>query len=172
IETRNRQIACIALAWSEQEALCIPFLSFSGTGGSYWSTVEEETQIVLLLRELLTHPKARVIWQNGLYDLQYIARYWGFIPNFSADTMLLQHTMFSVLPKSLDFISSLHCKNHVYWKDDGKKYDPGKDPEEKHWTYNCRDSVVTVESEGSLSQGLAKMGFKRTKYGTPQEIQH
>jgi DNA polymerase len=171
IETRNRQLACIALGWSRNEALCIPFLTFGNESGSYWSQ-EEEVAIVLLLREVLTHPQVKVIWQNGLYDLQYICRYWGFIPNFSYDTMLAQHVMFAILPKDLSFISSLHCENHVYWKDDGKKYDPKKDPEEKHWSYNCRDAVVTNEAAESLQSGLTILGFRRTQYGSPIEIQH
>src|SRR5690606_10947017 len=46
IETRNRHIACIALAWSEVDAICLPFLSHQTESGSYWLTTEEETEIV------------------------------------------------------------------------------------------------------------------------------
>jgi DNA polymerase I-like protein with 3'-5' exonuclease and polymerase domains/uracil-DNA glycosylase len=171
IETAQRQITCIALAWSKSEGICLPFFSLSVDDRSYWSR-DQEFVIVQLLRCILTHPGAYVIWQNGLYDCQYLARLWGILPNFSADTMLLQHTMFSTLDKNLAFISSLHAENYCYWKDDGKKYEPGKDPEEKHWSYNCEDSCYTLEDEASLQNALEKMAYKRTRYGTPQEIQH
>lgn len=171
IETAQRQITCIALAWSKSEAICLPFFSISRDDRCYWA-MDQEIRLVELLRIILTHRNAYIIWQNGLYDCQYIVRQWGFIPNFNADTMLLAHTMFSTLPKSLDFISSLHADPYCYWKDDGKKYEVGKDPEEKHWSYNCEDSCYTHEDEASLQTNLQAMGYKRTKYGTPQEIQH
>jgi uracil-DNA glycosylase len=171
IETAQRQITCIALAWSKSEAICLPFFSITPDDRCYWA-LDQEIQLVHLLKLILTHPNAYIIWQNGLYDCQYIVRQWGFIPRFDADTMLLSHVMFSTLPKSLDFISSLHADPYCYWKDDGKKYELGKDPEEKHWSYNCEDSCYTHEDEESLQHSLKALGYKRTIYGTPQEIQH
>lgn len=66
IETRRGHIACLGLAWNKLDAICIPFMCVEDDSG-YW-TAEEEFQIVLLLREILTHPNARVIGQNFHYD--------------------------------------------------------------------------------------------------------
>jgi hypothetical protein len=40
--------------------------------------------------------------------------------------------------------SSLYSLHYVYWKDDGKTWDPNQ-PEEKLWEYNCIDCVRTRE---------------------------
>ena len=143
IETRARQIACIGIAWSTTEALCIPYMAVKGVKGSYWS-FEEEFALRRKLRILLTHPNVRVIGQNFAYDAQYIALQDGYIPNLYFDTMVMQHTLFSSMKKSLDFLASMYCKHYVYWKDDGKAWDASID-EEQYWIYNCDDCTNTFE---------------------------
>lgn len=113
IETVAGHIECIGLATSASEAICIPLMAKSSPG--YWSESEEE-EIIRWLKLVLTHPQARVIGQNFIYDSQYIYRHWGFVPNFARDTMLSHHTQFAGLPKSLEFLSSMYCKEHVAWK--------------------------------------------------------
>jgi len=143
IETRARQIACIGIAWSTTEALCIPYMAVRGVKGSYWS-FEEEFALRSKLRVLLTHPNVRVIGQNFAYDAQYIALQDGYIPNLYFDTMVMQHTLFSSMKKSLDFLASMYCQHYVYWKDDGKTWDASID-EEQYWIYNCDDCTNTFE---------------------------
>lgn len=155
IETRNGQIACLGIARSATEAICIPFLCVETLEG-YWS-LEEELAIVLKLREVLTHPDIKVIGQNFIYDAQYIARHWGFVPSVTFDTMLAHHTCFPALPKSLVFLSRMYCQFHQYWKDDGKHWDPKKMPEERLWAYNCKDAVVTWEVADVLEKTIKAM---------------
>ena len=140
IETRKHHIACVGIAWSSTEALCIPLMRGAG---SYWSP-EEEFAITLALRDLLTHPNVWCIFQNGAYDLQYFAKEWGYLPRMRDDTMLMQHVAFPGMKKGLDFLSSLYCSFHRYWKDDGKEWDPTLG-EESLWRYNCEDCVRTFE---------------------------
>lgn len=113
IETAAGHITCLGIAWSRQEAICIPFVEGPM---SYWQ-FDQELDLIRQLRALLTHPQVSVIGQNFLYDAQYIAKHWGFVPNFSFDTMLAQHVCFPAMPKSLGFLSSMYCEHHVYWKD-------------------------------------------------------
>lgn len=167
IETSRRQIDCISLAWSEWEAICIP-LRQRHAPFSYW-TEEEELQIILKLREKLT--KLPVVGQNWAYDQQYIARQWGFLAPLKMDTMLMHHVHFAGLPKSLDFLASLYCENYTYWKDENKEADEHT-PEEVRWVYNCKDTTYTYEIAKTLWKVKLSMGLKRTKYGTPDEIQH
>jgi uracil-DNA glycosylase len=115
IETRQGHMTCIGLAWSKTEALCIP-LTREPFPTPYW-TLEEEAEIVHRLYLLLSHPNLRGIGQNFLYDAQYILRHWNFIPNLFADTMIAQHSMFSNMPKGLDFLASMYCEHYVYWKE-------------------------------------------------------
>ena len=154
IETRGGQIACVGIAWSSREALCIPFMCIGGSG-SYWSA-EEELQIILALRTLLTHPNARHTFHNGAYDCQYFAHQWGFAPARIDDTMIMQHVAFSGLRKSLAMCSSLYCHWHRYWKDDGKTWE--NENEEQLWTYNCEDCVRTWEVREALERALAFQG--------------
>lgn len=142
IETRLGHIACIGLAWSLLEAICIPLMA-TGHRGGYW-TEHDEFLLIRLLRLILTHRNAEVVGQNLLYDCQYFARWLGFVPRVDFDTMVGQHALFSAMPKSLGFLASLYCKYFVFWKDEGKDWrETGS--EDQLWRYNCRDCVYTLE---------------------------
>jgi DNA polymerase-1 len=142
LETRAGHIACIGLAWSSKQAICIPFMCVERDSG-YWPLGEEQ-EIILLLRRVLTHPGCFCIGQNFLYDAQYTTRRWGFIPNLQWDTMVQWHVRYPALPKALYFIASMLCDHYIYWKDDGKEWDPSVG-EEQLWIYNCTDAVRTWE---------------------------
>ena len=149
LETRAGHIACLGLSWSTTEAICIPFMCVESIRG-YWS-VEDEACIIRILHKILTHPNVAVRWQNGLYDAQYIWRHWHYVPRGVQDTMISHHTAFVALPKSLAFQASMYSPHYVYWKDDGKTWEPNQ-PEEKLWEYNCIDCVRTREvGEAELS---------------------
>lgn len=143
IETRGAMTACIGIAWSRTEAICIPLMAVGAVGHNYWSEPEERA-ILATLTALFTHPNVRVIGQNFGYDAQYFAVQAGFLPVVHYDTMLMQHVVLAGMKKSLDFISSMYCEWYEYWKDDGKEWDP-KVPEEQYWNYNCMDCVYTFE---------------------------
>ena len=142
LETRAGHIACLGLSWSRTAAICIPFMCVESRFG-YWS-VAEEASILRMVRDILLHPNVAVRWQNGLYDAQYTWRHWHFVPRGAQDTMISHHTAFVSLPKSLAFQSSMYSPHYVYWKDDGKTWEPNQ-PEEKLWEYNCVDCVRTRE---------------------------
>lgn len=147
VETRNGHIACIGIAWSKTEALCIPLMCVERVEG-YW-TEEEEFLIILLLQQLLCHKNVAVIGQNFLYDAQYFFRWLLFIPRLVRDTMISQHSCFSNQQKGLDFLSSMYCEFYSYWKDDGKTWDEATG-EDQLWTYNCEDCVRTYEVDDVL----------------------
>jgi uracil-DNA glycosylase len=157
IETRNYHIACLGIAWSKRDAICIPFLDSRRIDG-YW-TAAEETEIVYRLYQLLTHPAVENIGQNYLYDTQYIWRYFLFTPRNVRDTMLIQHLCFPGLPKSLDFIASMYCESYRYWKDDGKTWSNNMD-ERVLWTYNCEDCVRTFECAMALDSVVDSLGLR------------
>lgn len=123
IETKCGHIDCIGLSWSKTDAICIPMMSKQNPAG-YWS-LDEETEIVWLIYKLLTHPNVRVRWQNGLYDAQYVHRWWHFIPRGAQDTMISHHVAFSGMRKSLDFQASLYCDYYVQWKPDKSSWKEG-----------------------------------------------
>lgn len=168
-ETRAGHTACLGIAWSKLEAICIPFMSVQRP--NYW-TVDEETDIVIRLQRLLTHPMASWTWQNGAYDHQYEYR-WHFVqPGLGWDTMLAHHAMFSITPKALDHLSSLYCEYHRFWKDDGRNWDPSSMPEEQYWTYNCEDCVRTYEIREVEEEAIAAMAVDWPKLPEVVAFQH
>ena len=162
IETRAKQIACLGLAISATCAICIPFMCLERKGG-YWS-LEEEIELIKLIRSVLTHPNAQISGQNFLYDAQYLVKCWGFTPRIWRDTMVLQHVLFPDLPrilkpKSLGFLATFYCEHPRFWKDEGKNWDSSI-PEDVLWNYNCKDGVNTWEIAEAMEGLPAKMGVE------------
>ncbi len=157
IETRAGHISCVGLAWSKLDAICIPLMCVERPEG-YWSEAEEPV-IAYALYQLLTHPNVEVVGQNFSYDAQYFHRHLHFLPRLARDTMLAQHTLFSNMQKGLDFLSSIHCEYHRYWKGEGKEWNPNI-PEEQHWTYNCKDCVITFEVDDSQQAAIDAMRLR------------
>lgn len=155
LETRVKHIACHGIAWSATEAISIPTLCVERPTG-YW-TLEQELAIYERERDLLTHEGVEIAGQNYLYDAQYFARRRGYVPRLRHDTMFMQHVAYAGLPKGLDFLSSMYCRHHVYWKDEGKEWNI-KIPEEQYWGYNGKDSFKTWEIRFVLEQVLRSMG--------------
>jgi uracil-DNA glycosylase len=112
IETKLQQITCIGFSPSPDEAFVIPFWSTKGI--NYWEKEEDEIQALLAVKEILEGP-AKKIAHNGLYDVQYLARYGIAAKNFIHDTMLLHHSLYPALPKALGFIGSIYCTERA-WK--------------------------------------------------------
>jgi DNA polymerase len=157
LETRAGHVSCLGLATNDLEAICIPFMT-TKPPYNYWS-VEEEFAIVSLLRKVFRHPNIKLCGQNLAFDLQYAALYWCMLPPTDFDTMIAQHTCWPGTPKGLDYISSMYCKFHVYWKGEGKVWEPGV-TEEDHWTYNCKDAVITWEAAEYLEKLIALLGLE------------
>lgn len=155
IETRGGQIACVGMTTDKIHGLCVPFMSIEQPEG-YWS-FDEELQITLKMREVLSRPDIGSIFHNGLYDVQYFCKQWGYVPNVTADTMLMQHAAYSGLRKALDFVSSLYCEYYYFWKEDGRKWNPKKDSEDQYWTYNLTDCAYTYENWEELTIILGKL---------------
>lgn len=143
IETRAGHIACTGFYIRGLPTLCIPWMCVERPEG-YWSAAEE-LYLTQAVTEIMLHPSFKVVGQNWTYDAQYKWRYF-FIKKLAAwDTMTAHHCMFPGTPKGLDYLASLHCKHYVYWKDDGKLWDPRYVDEDSLWTYNCEDCERTYE---------------------------
>ena len=157
IETRAQHIACIGLAWSDRDAMCIPLMCVERPAG-YW-TPEEECTLMHLLYQLLTHPNIHVIGQNFLYDMQYFSRHLCYEPRVIRDTILSQHVLFAGMRKSLDFQASMYCSRYTYWKEESKDWDP-KVGEDQLWAYNCKDACATYEIDDVHLDLIPKMGMQ------------
>lgn len=143
IETKNYQISCTGFAWSDKEAICVPF--FGASGAPYWNTGEEEAAICEAIRDVLQSPEVDIVGQNYAYDAQYNFRRGLGFTRAKHDTMVAQHAMFPGEDKGLDFLSSIYCEHHRFWKRDSKIWDPDITSEDSHWIYNSTDCVKTWE---------------------------
>lgn len=114
IETKAKTITCISFAPSRSRSYVIPFFDPSRPNGSYWPTLEIELEWWRLVEEVLSSPIQKV-WQNGLYDLQYLLRMGLRVRNSAHDTMILHHAMYPELQKSLGFLGSIYT-NESSWK--------------------------------------------------------
>jgi uracil-DNA glycosylase len=114
IETKLRTITCIGFAPSRSEAFVVPFFDPRNTHGSYWHSLDEELEAWGHVESILSGP-ARKVFQNGLYDIQYILRMGLKLRNVSDDTMILHHAMYPELQKSLGFLGSIYT-NEASWK--------------------------------------------------------
>jgi DNA polymerase I-like protein with 3'-5' exonuclease and polymerase domains/uracil-DNA glycosylase len=143
IETKNHQISCSGFAWSETDAICIPF--FGSNGEPYWSTPEEEILVIEAIRSVLESPAVELVGQNYAYDAQYNFRRLLSFTVLKHDTLLAEHILNPGEDKDLAYLSSKYCEHHRFWKEDSKIWDPSLTSEEAHWIYNCTDCVKTQE---------------------------
>jgi uracil-DNA glycosylase len=112
IETLRGQISMVGFASSPKQALVIPFIK--SNGASYWETHEQELHAWSMVERLLQLPCPK-IFQNGLYDLQYLLKM-GLTPrNCLHDTMLLHHSIYPEMQKGLGFLGSVYT-SEAAWK--------------------------------------------------------
>jgi DNA polymerase len=114
IETSRGQITCIGFGISRALALVIPFVDHRMGDKSFWRSAIEEVEAWRWVQRLLMLPNPK-IFQNGLYDLQYIRRAGLSVINSLHDTMLLHHAMHPELLKGLGFMGSIYT-NEPAWK--------------------------------------------------------
>lgn len=159
IETKLGHITCISFAWAPTEGLCVQLAPLHSPEG-FW-TLDQETALVERILKILRD--CHLIGQNFNYDSQYIERHWGVIPPRVSDTMLMQHSAFSNLPKNLGFLSSMYCDDHLYWKDDRTDWKEGEDGENemKYWEYCTTDSCRTLAVYHVLKSVLKGMGLEK-----------
>lgn len=158
IETAKRLITCIGFADSTHFGMSVPFVR-DGEMNSYWEP-HEEIILLDLMRRVLSHPNILIIGQNFIYDTQYIEYYLAIKPKIFFDTMLAHHMLWPGTPKGLDYISSLYCHYHWYWKEDGKEWDT-KGSLADLLFYNCEDLIRTFEAAEVLEKLIIQFGMQQ-----------
>lgn len=115
VETEKKQITCIGFSAGPHLAITIPFWDKRKPGWNYWATEEEEIAAWKWVEKICQLPQKK-IFQNGVYDLQYIWRAHGIkVFNASEDTMLMHHSMYTEMEKGLGFLGSIYT-NESSWK--------------------------------------------------------
>lgn len=119
IETFQGQIEMIGFARSASDAIVIPFidrrkLAEKPPTYNYWSRAEDEVVARGYAQQLLSGPVPK-IFQNGLFDMQYLLREGFKLWNVLDDTMLLHHAIFPEIKKGLGFLGSIYT-SEASWK--------------------------------------------------------
>ena len=113
-ETEAKQITMIGFARSPTEAMVIPFWDRTKPGYSYWPDHNSEREAWNCAERLLCYDCDK-IFQNGMYDYQYILKHGVKMKRLTRDTMLLHHSLFPEMQKGLAFLGSIYT-NETSWK--------------------------------------------------------
>ncbi len=112
IETARGQITMIGFARSRSDAIVVPFVR--PDGASYWPTLDDE----LCARDYCSRwlrSRTPKVFQNGLYDIQWLMDEGFTLRACAEDTMLLHHSLYPEMNKGLGFLGSLYSSEPA-WK--------------------------------------------------------
>lgn len=154
IETNElRQITCISFTGlhpsKRVETFVVPFIDF---GEMHYRDLDEYAESLQFMRDVLALPVTKLGF-NGLYDSTYCITYHAPPNNYTLDAMVLAWSEYSELPRSLDFVSSVHCYDYFQWKHEANAAKDKKDIR-SYWAYCGKDSWYTLRCLLSLLKGL------------------
>ncbi len=110
----SSQISMIGFSRSQTDSLVIEFMTRNKPNLSYWETIEEEIRAWELCQFGLSKPIPKT-FQNGVYDIVRML-YATLRTNLARDdTMLLHHSLYPEMRKSLGFLGSIYA-NESPWK--------------------------------------------------------
>jgi len=136
----------------------IPYVDF---GKDHWENDDDYGYAIETQRTISKLPIAKLYF-NGIYDAQYQITYHAEPNNFVLDGMALAHAEFSELPKSLDFVASLHLHDYYFWKDDADE-SRKKGDIHTYWAYCARDSWNTLRSFINQIRNAKPYAFRNYK---------
>lgn len=114
IETAKDQITCIGFAPGHDKAIVIPFFSEAQPDKNYWRTLPDEIAAWDYVRRWCAMKPT--VFQNGMYDIQFLWRSYGIpVPLAEEDTMLLHHAWQPELEKGLGFLATIYTDSPS-WK--------------------------------------------------------
>lgn len=159
IETFKCIPTCIAIAFSPWHAVSVPLLPIPGCRGELRLTQSEYIAIWRTLAEFLNREDIQLIGQNIKFDLEKLISPAKLIHPYTrnkvaADTSMMMGTLYPELPRKLAFSTSIFT-NEPFYKDEGKEFNPKKDPYETLLFYNAKDAAVTKEIKNNLDKELA-----------------
>ncbi len=161
IETFKCIPTCISIAFTPWHSVSVPLLPIPGCRGELRLTPSEYIAIWEVLAKFLDRQDIRFIGQNIKFDLEKLISPAKLIHSFirdrvAADTSLMMGTLYPELPRRLEFSTSIFT-NEPFYKDEGREFNPKKDPYETLLLYNAKDSAVTKEVKLSLDKELSEI---------------
>jgi DNA polymerase I-like protein with 3'-5' exonuclease and polymerase domains len=146
LNLNRSEVVVLGLAWSESEAIVIPFKKYGGVSAFNF---DEMMRLKIAIQKLFDQCKG-IIWQHGAnYDIPVLNNEFNKFDlkhrAFGGDTMLLHHTINPELKHDIGFINSVYGKL-PYWKDSfiTKKEHIYYTDQHNMRLYNARDCVALV----------------------------
>lgn len=128
IETSWGQITHFGIAWSEEDAVSIPFVDHRSPNNSYFKSAWEEWAVWEWIRMICRHPVKKLGQNFGNYDAIYILAKTGIkVYGYDEDTCLLHHALYPELEKSLEFLAGAYSEQGA-WKHMGRRYSKDETP--------------------------------------------
>lgn len=116
IENPGGPIHEIGFSPDKHIGIVIPFLDKRKKNRSYWKTPQEEVAALYIVKGILEDIKIKKLFQNGIYDVSVIWRWWHVaVRGFEEDSMLIHHALQPEALKGLAFLGSLYG-NEGPWK--------------------------------------------------------
>lgn len=132
---------------------CVGYCALFADGSTHTVVVPFKDMVSHAFVRRLNQCDVPKLFQNGLYDNAYFARWNVPCNNWLYDTQHLFHSWYSELPKRLDFITAFSVRKVRYWKDDSAG------SEFNLFEYNARDCWATLMSWCSLSVEVPKWAW-------------
>lgn len=119
----------------------IPFHDF---GQDHWTEDASFILAIHYLRVFCKNDVPKIMFNNG-YDASYLIRYGAEPNNLVIDVMGLAHSQWIELPKTLDFVLSLHDPHYIQWKLEAAAAKRDGDIK-RYWGYCVKDSFNTLKA--------------------------
>lgn len=149
-------ITCYSISDSPDRSFIVPFRNMDNS--PYWS-LDEETLLWQYTIRILSDPDIEKTAHNAMYELFVFAwRHKILVRGLREDTMFKMWELFSELPKSLQFVSSVMTEE-PYYKDERKVPDLYT-----HHEYCCKDSLVTGQASAEMDKMLSVNQRSREHY--------
>lgn len=133
----------------------IPLIDF---GIDHFQTDPLYQMAIACIRALCDLPCPKMMF-NNTYDTQILITYGAYPRNLVIDVMGMAHSIYSELPKSLDFVTSLHCYDYYYWKHENEISKKNRDIRAQ-WGYCAKDSWWTLRCFLVMSKNFPAYAMK------------
>ncbi len=155
IETGRGQINTVGFAVGPNRAIAINVLAERVGGANHYALWK-------VIAGILEGPQPKIL-QNYIYETLFFSRYGIRLNNVHHDTMIAQKFLWPEFEMGLDAVGRMYTPQK-YWKDDGKSWNNIRDWE-RHYEYNCKDTVGTFAGYQGQVKDLEARGLSKLYYG-------
>lgn len=164
IETLSNETACIGLANSGMEGMCINFITQVNGERINRYTVEEERRLRRRQQQFFMAESVNLIAQNNMFDASWLLFKDRIrVRPIKHDTMLGHHCLYPQLPHNLGYITTQYTTRPYYKgeKDEWKDKDGDID---SYWHYNVQDCCNTLDASQGIHSELVSQGLDKFFY--------